>query len=70
MALVTRVPTRFTNEQPGKPFVVLPRRWVVERTQAWIERARRLIMHHDRRNDVSEPGVWLARGRQLMRPPT
>jgi transposase len=60
-------PDLFTREQPRKPFVVLPKRWVVERTHAWIERARRLIMHHDRRSDVSEAWVWLAQGRQLMR---
>ena len=60
-------PDLFTNGQPSKPFVVLPKRWVVERTHAWIERARRLIMHHHRRNDVFEARVWLARGRQLMR---
>ncbi|GAA5177163.1 hypothetical protein GCM10023342_24470 [Modicisalibacter zincidurans] len=47
-------------------FWVLPKRWVVERTHAWIEKARRLVMHHDRRVDVSEAWVWLAAGRQLL----
>jgi len=46
---------------------VLPKRWVVERTHAWNERARRLIMHHDRRTDVSEAWVWLAGARLLSR---
>jgi transposase len=46
-------------------FTVLPKRWVVERTHAWNERARRLIMHHDRLTKVSEAWVWLAEARML-----
>lgn len=37
-------------------FVVMPKRWVVERTHTWNERARRVIMHHDRLFAVSEVG--------------
>ncbi|AFL72341.1 transposase [Thiocystis violascens DSM 198] len=48
-------------------FVPLPKRWVVERTHAWNERARRLIMHHDRLPAVSETWVWLAEARILLR---
>jgi len=48
-------------------FVPLPKRWVVERTHGWNGRARRLIMHHDRRMDVSEAWVWLAEARLLLR---
>lgn len=43
-----------------KGFVVLPIRWIVERTHAWNERWRRLVMHHDRRADISRAWVWLA----------
>jgi len=46
-------------------FTVLPKRWVVERTHAWNERARRLIMHHDRLTKVSEAWVWLAEAKML-----
>jgi len=46
-------------------FTVLPKRWVVERTHAWNERARRLIMHHDRLPLVSEAWIWLAEARML-----
>lgn len=60
-------PDLFTQTCARKPFVVLPKRWVVERTHAWIERARRLVMHHDRRTDVAETWVWLAQGRMLVR---
>ncbi len=48
-------------------FVVIPKRWVVERTHAWSERARRLIMHHDRLLAVSEAWVWLAEACILAR---
>lgn len=48
-------------------FVPLPKRWVVERTHAWNDRARRLIMHHDRLPKVAESWVWLAEARLLLR---
>lgn len=48
-------------------FVVLPRRWVVERTNAWTDRCRRLQKDHDRRLDVSTAWVWFAHGRLLLR---
>ena len=46
-------------------FVVLPKRWVVERTHAWNERWRRLVMHHDRNSHISVAWVWLAEARIL-----
>ena len=48
-------------------FVVLPMRWVVERTHAWIERCRRLVMHHDRSPQLAEAWVWLAQAGILLR---
>lgn len=57
----------FTVHADAKGFVVLPRRWVVERTHAWNERARRLIMHHDRLTHISEAWVWLTEARLLLR---
>ena len=41
-------------------FVVQPKRWVVERTHAWGERWRRMVMHHDRKTSVSTAPAWLA----------
>lgn len=49
------------------PFVVLPRRWVVERTHSWVERPRRLSKDYDRRLDVSAAWIWLADTRILLR---
>ena len=46
-------------------FVALPKRWVVERTHAWNERCRRLVMHHDRKCSISEAWVWFAEARIL-----
>jgi transposase len=48
-----------------KGFVVQPKRWVVERTHAWNERARRLIAHHDRSTWAPVAWVWLTESRIL-----
>jgi putative transposase len=44
----------------SKGFVLLARRWVVERTFAWLGRYRRLSKDYERRNDTSEAMVKLA----------
>jgi putative transposase len=38
----------------AKGFVLLPKRWVIERTNAWNGRARRLSKDYERRTDSSE----------------
>ena len=53
--------------QASRAFTVLPKRWVVERTNAWNLRPRRLTMDHDRLLHVSEGWIWLAEGRRLLR---
>ncbi|MFI6006847.1 transposase [Streptomyces sp. NPDC051366] len=35
-------------------FVVLPKRWLVERTFAWLMRSRRLARDYERRTDTAE----------------
>jgi transposase len=60
-------PERITVPADSNGFVVLPKRWLVERTHAWNERARRLVMHHDRLTKVSETWVWLTQARILLR---
>ncbi len=60
-------PDLFTVAADAKGFVVLAKRWVVERTHAWNERARRLVMHHDRLASVAEAWVWLTEARLLLR---
>jgi transposase len=48
------------------PFVVMPKRWVVERTHAWLERSRRLVMHHDRSERHAISWAWLSQARMLL----
>ncbi|MGW5610163.1 IS5 family transposase [Streptomyces sp. NPDC003753] len=43
---------RRSDEAGG--FQVLPRRWVVERSFAWLLRSRRLVRDYERRTDTSE----------------
>ena len=50
-----------------KGFVLLPKRWVIERTNAWNDRPRRMNKDHDRNLSVSEAWVWLTEGRMLLR---
>ncbi len=45
---------------------ILPKRWVVERTHAWLEKYRRLMVHHDRTTRAATAWVWLAQARMLM----
>lgn len=44
----------------------MTKRWVVERTHAWHERFRRLIMHHDRLPEVGVAWTWLANARLML----
>lgn len=48
-------------------FQVLPKRWVIERTNAWNDRPRRLNRDHDRLITVSTGWIWLAESRRLLR---
>jgi putative transposase len=52
---------------PPTGFVVLPKRWVIERTNAWNDRPRRMNKDHDRNLAVSTGWIWLAEGRRLLR---
>lgn len=48
-------------------FKVVPRRWVVERTFAWLTRWRRLVRDYEARIDVSEAMNHVALGSILLR---
>jgi len=56
---------RRIDKEPG--FKVLPRRWVVERTFAWLTRWRRLVRDYETRLDVSEAMSHVALGGLLLR---
>lgn len=61
------VDTEVTNrgDQPG--FVVQPKRWIVERTFAWLNRFRRLSKDYDQRPDVIEGFIYLAMSHLMLR---
>ncbi|MEV0624246.1 IS5 family transposase [Nonomuraea sp. NPDC050404] len=48
-------------------FVVLPRRWVVERTFAWLVRYRRLVRIYERKPEHHEALIWWATVHQMTR---
>ncbi len=48
-------------------FVVLPRRWVVERTFAWLGRYRRLSKDYEHRTEYSEAWVYVASIARMLR---
>lgn len=48
-------------------FVVLPRRWVVERTFAWLGRYRRLSKDYEQRTEYSEAWVYVASIARMLR---
>lgn len=48
------------HTEPKKGFVLLPRRWVVERTFGWLGRFRRLARDYERLPEVLAGWHWLA----------
>ncbi|TMR88243.1 hypothetical protein EJK15_67350 [Nonomuraea basaltis] len=48
-------------------FVVLPRRWVAERTFAWLTRYRRLVRIYERKPEHHEALIWWATVHQMTR---
>jgi transposase len=48
-------------------FMVLPKRWVIERTNAWNDRPRRMNKDHDRTLEASTAWIWLNQARMLLR---
>ena len=57
------------QEPPSRPkgFVVLPRRWVVERTFAWLVRNRRLSKDYEYLAETEESFVYAAMVRLMLR---
>lgn len=47
-------------EEAKKGFVLLPKRWVVERSFAWMARFRRLTRDYERLADTLKGFHWLA----------
>jgi putative transposase len=53
--------------EPPRGFVPVRKRWVIERTNSWTDRSRRLSKEYDRRLDVSTAWFWLTHARLLLR---
>jgi putative transposase len=51
----------------AKGFVLLPRRWVVERTLAWLNQSRRLSTDYARLPKSSEAMMYLSMTRRMLR---
>lgn len=73
LMIVKRPPRRFWlfpgQEPPPIPtgFNVLPRRWVVERTFAWLTRNRRLAKDWERLSATTETWIYLAMSRLMAK---
>ena len=55
------------TERPAHAFRVLPRRWIVERTFAWLGQSRRLSKDYERLPATSEAMIYDAMTRLLLR---
>ncbi len=55
------------EERPKHTFHVLPRRWVVERTFAWLGQSRRLSKDYERLPATSEAMIYAAMTRLMLR---
>jgi len=52
---------------PPRGFVVLPRRWVLERTFSWIDQNRRMSKDYERLTATSEAFIYVAMTRLMVR---
>ena len=72
--LVTWVASQFRfvlepvlRSQDTTGFTVLPRRWVVERTFAWLNLCRRLSKDYERQTATSEAFIYITMTRLMLR---
>ncbi len=58
---------RYGLEEKPRGFKILPRRWVVERTFAWLSQVRRLSKDYERLPEVAEAMIYGAMSRLMVR---
>ena len=64
----TGIVLEVVEREPGQVgFKVLPRRWVVERTFAWLGRNRRLSKGYERLCETTEIWIYLAMTKLMLR---
>lgn len=51
----------------SRAFEVLPRRWVVERTFAWLLENRRLVVDSEKLPEISEAPIRIAMARLMLK---
>lgn len=61
------VSAEVVNKIHAHRFVVLPKRWVVERTWSWGMNNRRLQVDYERDPKITEGFIWVAHSRLLLR---
>jgi len=54
-------------QPPSKTFQVQPRRWVVERTFAWLNRNRRLSKDYEYLTEISESYMYIGMSKILLK---
>ena len=62
-----RVPAHEEPAQYPAGFIVLPRRWVIERTFAWIMRNRRMSRDYEFLSETTEALIYVAMIRLMLR---
>ncbi|QQS31392.1 MAG: transposase [Sphingobacteriales bacterium] len=67
MNLLTWVWLIITQKEGQKGFEVLPRRWVVERTFAWLNHKRRLSKDYEKKSNYSENMIYIAMINALLK---
>jgi putative transposase len=71
---IVKPPSRWVWVPPGEEpppyprgFIVLPRRWVIERTFAWITRKRRMSRDYEFLAETTEALIYVAMIRLMVR---
>jgi transposase len=62
-----KIKAEVVSRRNAHQFEVLPRRWIVERTWAWLVNHRRLRIDYERDPDITAGFVWAAHARLLLR---
>ncbi len=55
-----RIHLEIVEKAQGNGFVVLPKRWIVERSFAWLGRSRRLSKDYEALCETGETLIWIA----------
>ena len=67
VAAVTGWSLEIVRRPVAHRFEVLPRRWVVERTLAWLVRCRRLSNDYEALPEIAESWVYIAMAHLMLR---